>query len=299
MEYLYSNAGDAWLRRFRNWLLFFIVVLIWSSNWAVMKSGLSYAEPLTFVFHRFLISSLFLSPTIILLSKKIPRERGDLARLLLLGVINAFGILLTNMGLVGEKSGLSAVVTYTQPLFVFCMAVPLLDEKASIDKVLGIIIGFLGVVAISARGKTFFSSLTSSILFLLLGAFLWAVSTVYYKKFLSHVEPIIANVFQLGFGAVLLGLISASPGKLYFPASTDYLLTVLYASIGASAIAFTIWIQLLREEEATVLSSSSLVVPMVALFFGWLLLGETVDLQSLVGAILVISGVYLVNRAGC
>ena len=284
------------MRRSRNWLLFFIVVLIWSSNWSVMKSGLRYVEPLTFVFHRFLISSLFLSPSMILLSRKIPRKRSDLFRLILLSVINASGILSTNIGLVGEKSGLSAVITYTQPLFVFCMAVPLLNEKASADRILGIIIGFLGVIAISARGENIFNSLTSSTLFLLLGAFLWAASTIYYKKFLSHIEPIIANIFQLGLGAVLLGLISITLEEPKFPVSTGYLFIVLYASIGASAIGFSIWIQLLREEEATVLSSSSLIVPMFALFFGWLLLGENVDLQSLAGAILTILGVYLVNR---
>jgi len=285
------------LKRFRNWLLFLVVVLIWGSNWSVMKSGLNYVEPLTFVFHRFLVSSLFLLPVIILLSKKMPKKRVDLARLLLLGVINALGILSTNIGLVGEKSGLSAIVTYTQPLFVFCMAVPFLKEKAKIIKIIGIVTGFLGVAAISARGGTLFSGLTSSILFLLIGAFLWAVSIVYYKKFLSHVEPIMTNIFQTGFGTVLLGLIGMSSENLYFPASMDYLLMVLYASIGGSAIAFTIWIHILREEEATVLSSSSLIVPMVALFFGWLLLEETVGPQSLIGAFLIMLGVYLVNKA--
>lgn len=285
------------MRRLRNWLLFFLVVLIWSSNWSVMKSGLVYVEPLTFVFHRFLISSFSLLPAAILLSRKTPRKRGDLAGLLFLGMINAFGILSTNIGLAGEQSGLSAVVTYTQPLFVFCMAVPLLAEKARLERILGIIIGFLGVVAISTRGDALLEGLTSSILFLLGGAFLWAVSIIYYKKFLSHIEPVITNIFQMSFGAVLLGLIAASSGDLGFPQSTSYLLMLLYASVGASALAFTIWIHLLREEEAMVLSSSSLVVPMVALFFGWLLLGETVDPQSLVGAILVVLGVYLVNRA--
>jgi len=261
-----------------------------------MKSGLSYVKPLTFVFHRFLISSLFLLPSIVLLNRKIPKKREDLVKLLLLGVTNAFGILLTSIGLAGEKSGLSAIVTYTQPLFVFCMAVPFLNEKARISKILGILIGFLGVVVISIRERMLLDGLTGSILFLLLGAFLWAVSTVYYKKFLSHVEPIIVNVFQMSFGAGLLGLITMFSEELGFPASADYLMMILYASIAASAIAFTLWIHLLREEEATVLSSSSLIVPMVALFFGWLLLGETVELRSLIGAVLVISGVYLVNR---
>ena len=285
------------MKRFRNWLLFIIVVLLWSSNWSVMKSGLNYVEPLTFVFHRFLISSLFLSPSIMRMNKKIPRRRGDLARLLLLSMINAFGILSTNIGLTGEKSGLSAVVTYTQPLFVFCMAVPLLNEKTKASKILGILIGFLGVVVISIRRGILLNGLTGSLFFLLLGAFLWAASTVYYKRSLSHVNPVLVNLLQMSFGTVLFFLMLTPSGEFLFPSSTDYLMIVLYASIGSSAIAFTIWIHLLREEEATVLSSSSLIIPMVALFFGWLLLGETVKPQAFIGAILVMLGVYLVNRA--
>jgi len=262
-----------------------------------MKSGLNYVEPLTFVFHRFLISSLFLSPSIMLMNKKIPRRRGDLARLLLLSMINAFGILSTNIGLTGEKSGLSAVVTYTQPLFVFCMAVPLLNEKTKASKILGILIGFLGVVVISIRRGILLNGLTGSLFFLLLGAFLWAASTVYYKRSLSHVNPVLVNLLQMSFGTVLFFLMLTPSGEFLFPSSTDYLMIVLYASIGSSAIAFTIWIHLLREEEATVLSSSSLIIPMVALFFGWLLLGETVKPQVFIGAIFVMLGVYLVNRA--
>jgi len=262
-----------------------------------MKSGLSYVTPLTFVFHRFLFSSLFLLPSVILLNKKLPKKREDLVKLLLLGVVNTFGILSTNIGLTGEKSGLSAVVTYIQPLFVFCMAVPLLNERARVSKILGILIGFSGVVVISARENRLLDGLFGSILFLLLGAFLWAVSIVYYKKFLSHVEPIIVNVFQMSFGAGLLGLITMFFGELGFPASIDYLMKILYVSIGASAIAFTIWIHLLREEEATVLSSSSLIVPSFALFFGWLLLGETVELRAFIGTVLVMFGVYLVNKS--
>ncbi|KYH42773.1 MAG: transporter, partial [Candidatus Bathyarchaeota archaeon B63] len=134
-------------------MLFLIIVFIWSSNWSVMKSSLLYVEPLTFVFHRFLISSLALTPAAVILNQKIPKRRGDLARLTILGMINAMGILSTNMGLAAEQSGLSAVLTYTQPLFVFCMAVPLLGEKAKPERVMGVIMGFLGVVIISTRGE--------------------------------------------------------------------------------------------------------------------------------------------------
>jgi len=284
------------LKRLKNWLLFIIVILFWSSNWAVMKIGLRYTDPLTFVFHRFLISALTLLPALIVLSRKIPRRRGDLASLLFISVINALGILSTNTGLAYETSGLSAVITYTQPIFVFCMAVPFLKEKASISRILGVSMGFLGVSVISlTRGASLRGSM-GPILLLLLGAFLWAVTTIYYKKSLSHVDPVITNLFQMGLGSVLMGLASAIHGGTVYPASTEYLFAILYASVASSTVAFTLWIYLLREEEATVLSSSALTIPMAALIFGWLFLGETIRPQALIGALLIILGVYLVNR---
>ena len=105
-----------------------------------------------------------------------------------------------------------------------------------------------------------------------------------------------ANIVQLGAGAVLLTPLSAIFGGFSFPLSAAYLPIILYASVGASGVALTIWTFLLREEEATVLSSSSFIIPMAALFFGWLLLGESVEPRSLLGAALIMVGVYLVNK---
>jgi drug/metabolite transporter (DMT)-like permease len=72
-------------------------------------------------------------------------------------------------------------------------------------------------------------------------------------------------------------------------------LTTLYSSIGGLALGSTIWRFLLREEEATVLSGSSFIIPVVALIFGWQLLGETVHIESAFGSALVLGGLCLVN----
>jgi len=284
------------LKRLRNWFFLLLVVLVWSTNWPVMKSGLEYVAPLDFVLHRFLFSALALSPFVIVLKGRIPKDKETLSRLLLLGLINVLGVVLTNMGLVYEKSGIGAVLTYTQPLFVFCMAVPFLKEKAKGSRILGLPAGFLGVAALSL-GKTgsIGTSITSSIL-LVGGAFLWAVTIIYYKKLLSHVDPIVTNIIQLAVGAATLAPLSALTGGFHFPLSAEYVAIVLYAAMAASGLGLTIWLYLLKDEEATVLSSSSFIVPMSALFFGWLLLGEIVELSSLFGAVLILVGVYLVNR---
>jgi len=284
------------LKRPRNWLFFLLVVLVWSTNWPVMKSGLDYVAPLNFVLHRFLFSTLALSPFVIALRERIPRDKETLSRLLLLGLINASGIVLTNMGLVYEKSGIGAVLTYTQPLFVFCMAVPFLKEKAKASRILGLPAGFLGVAALSLGKIGSIGTSTTSSILLVAGAFLWAVTVIYYKKLLSHVDPIITNIIQLAVGAATIAPLNALTGGFHFPLSAEYVAIILYAAVAASSLGLTIWLYLLKDEEATILSSSSFIVPMSALFFGWLLLGESVELSSLFGAVLILVGVYLVNR---
>ena len=283
------------MKRLRNWLLFLVIVLIWSSNWSVMKVGLSYVDPWSFIYHRFLLSTTALSLLLFILKRRIPADRRDLARLFILGLITSIGITSTSLGLVYEKSGVSAILTYTQPLFVFCMAIPFLGEKMSIGRVLGVLIGFLGVMVLSTRGDSFIDSLDFPVFLLVAGAFLWATAIIYYKKFLSHIDPTVANIFQLGVGVVLLTPVIALKG-LAFPPSLNYIPVILYTSICAQGVALTLWVLLLREEEATVLSSSSFMVPVAAFIFGWLILGETVEPKVLLGSALILTGVYMVNK---
>jgi len=289
------HVEDCWLKRLRNWLLFAIVVLLWSSNWPIMKSGLDYVDPVNFVLHRFAISTLVLAPLLAVQWKKVPKNRRDLMALFLLGVIGSAGIVATTIGLVYEKSGIGATLTYSQPLFVFCMAVPFLGEKVNASRLLGVLVGFLGVVVLSMK-EVAFEGLTFSVLLLLAGAFLWGVTVIYYKRFLGHIDPIVTNIVQLGVGSLLLGVVDAVSGRFFWPLSMAYLSIVLYASIGASSIGLTLWLFLLRDEDATVLSSSSMAVPLVSFLFGWMLLQETVEPRSILGAVLIVVGVYLVNR---
>jgi len=279
----------------RSWILFTLMALIWGSNWSVMKIGLRFVSPLNLVMQRFLFASIALLPVLLLKRKRAPKDHWTWTKLVLLALINAVGVTSTNIGLLYEFSGLSSMLTYTQPLFVFCLAIPFLGEKATIIKVLGIILGFLGVVALYVE-RSFSMVLSNSILFLILGAFLWAVSIIYYKKTLSYVDPTIVNIVQFPIGTFFLLAATLILGELTFNMNLTYMLSIFYISVFGSAIGFTIWLFLIREEEAIIVSASSLIIPAMALFFGWLFLGETFGLLSLLGVILIFTGIYLVNK---
>ncbi len=210
-----------------------------------------------------------------------------------LSVINLAQLLVTNIGLLGESSGVGAVLTYTQPLFVFCLAIPFLKEKITSIKLAGAVMGFVGVI-ILFLGKI--SSLTlNSTLIMIFGGFLWALTTVYYKKYLNHIDPLFTNFFQMAIGTLCLAALSLTITSFVLPLEATYVWALLYASVGSLVLGWTIWMILLKRGEATVLSGSIFVVPVVALLFGWQLLGESIRLESILGSALVLSGVCTVN----
>ncbi|MEM2936610.1 MAG: DMT family transporter, partial [Candidatus Bathyarchaeia archaeon] len=155
--------------RLRNWLLFLLMVFLWGSNWSVMKMGLDFIPPITFVLLRFLFSALSLSPFLFLLRREFPRDKDTLRKLLLLCLVNALGIAATNLGLVFEESGMGAVLTYTQPLFVFCLAALFLKEEVKTIRLLGLIIGFMGVAVLFLREYGSLTALSYPDLMMLLG----------------------------------------------------------------------------------------------------------------------------------
>lgn len=258
-----------------------------------MKVGLSFASPTAFVLHRFIVSAVILSPILFFLRRRIPRDSHILGKLILLSIVYSSQMVVSGIGLVEESSGVGAVLTFTQPLFVFCLAIPFLKERITAIKLLGATTGFAGV-AILSLGKI--GSFTpKSTLIMILGAFLWAVTIVYYKTHLSHVDPLLTNFSQLSVGALFLAVLRLNTNSLVLPNDVAYLWIILYCSVGDLVIGTTIWLFLLKEEEAIVLSSSSFIIPVIALLFGWGLLRESIYTESIIGSALILGGVCLVN----
>lgn len=277
-----------------NLLVFVLLALLWGTGWSATKIALGYVSSATFLLQRFVLSTIVMFPFILALRKRVPRDAKTFGKVLVLCSINTFGVIATNIGLVGESSGMGAVLTYTQPLFVFCLAVPFLNEKLKVFKLGGTAVGFVGVVLL------FFGSVSSltlaSSVIMIFGAFLWAVTIIFYKRFLSHVDSFVTNFFQWAFGILPLAALSVYSGDFLFPKEATYLGVILYTAVGSACVGWTIWLFLLGREDATVVSGSSFIVPMVALFSGWLFLGEGMTPESIIGSALVLLGVFLVNK---
>jgi len=287
------------LKRSRNWILFLFVVFVWGSGWSVMKVSLTYVDPLNFALQRFALSALALSPLLIYVRNKIRIDKSAVRKLLVLGAVNTAGIVPIYWGLVYETSGIGAILTYTQPLFVFCLCVVFLRSEAKPVRLLGAFIGFFGVIVLSiGRAGSIQISANTGDALLLLGAFLWAVAVVYYKKSLSDVDSVLTSVIQQALGAAIVAPLALGVEGFSFPLTQSYLVMILYLGIFGSGITVYLWLFLIREEDVTVLSLSSFLIPMIAVFLGWLLLAEAVRPISLLGMGMILAGLYLTNRSG-
>jgi len=270
------------------------MVLIWGSNWSVMKLGLGISPPFSFVSTRLLFSALSLASVAVFSRPQIPRDRDSIVRLLSYSIVSTASFAATNLGLVSYSSGTGAVLTYTQPLMVFALSLVLLKERVSAHRLVGVMMGFSGVAVLFLEDTSGLISWPASLL--LLGAFFWALGTVYYKLRLAEVDAALVNLIQAVVTFLLLSALSVALEPVKPQWTLEYVAILAYAGIGASAIGMTIWLYLLKGEGATSLSGSVLVVPVIALFFGWCFMGEFLDLRSVIGSGLVLVGVYLVNR---
>jgi len=279
--------------KLQNVPLLLAVVLLWGSNYPLVKMALSYASPSTLLLQRFLVSVAVMLPLFLILHKKLPRDIGTLAKLTIYCLIYVSINTAQVVGLVQGSSGIGAVITYTQPLFVLCLAAPFLKEKITANKVLGAAVGFTGVTVLFLNKTGSFTIGSGLILFF--SAFLWAVSVIYYKRLLGHVDPFMAVFLQLALGSAVFMALDLGMNSLTFPTNTQYVAIVLYSSAGGFALGNILWLHLLRDEEATTLSSSALLVPAVALLLGWIFLKENFNLESFLGSALTLGGVCLAN----
>jgi drug/metabolite transporter (DMT)-like permease len=280
----------------KHWLLFLSAALFWGASWSAAKLALAYVPPLNFSAQQFLLSTLVLLPLLIVNRRHLPTDRKTVIRLLVYSLINAMNIAVTNVGLQYESSGTSAMLTFTQPLIVFGLSIWLFHAKVRLTKVLGVVIGFVGVTVLSLKGSGVDLSFSSASLLLIGGAFFWALSTVFYKKYLNHVNRIVVTTAQFAVGCLVL----FSFGGVFegFPVSTDplYLGILAYMAVVPTVMGSMIWLYLLSREDATELSTYGFITPIMAMLFGWWLLDESVTVRAVLGVVLIIVGVYLVQK---
>jgi O-acetylserine/cysteine efflux transporter len=281
-------------------LAFALLVFFWGSVWGTIKIGLEYAPPVLFAGTRMLICGVVLTLAALVWGGQ-ANVRDDWPVYLLLAFFNvALFYGLQTLAVLFMPSGTAAVVVYLQPVLVGFLSYPVLGEGLSAAKVLGLLLGFCGVVVVSAGSLSGASLGTPlGVAFGVASAVSWALGTVYFKRYAGRLPVLwaVGGPFLLG-GVCITGLGLALEAPSGITWTETFVASLLYTSLAGTALAWVLWLGLIRAGEASRVSAYVFFVPLVAVVLGALFLGETVSPLLLVGAALVVSGIYLVNRRG-
>ena len=278
-------------------LAFVLLVVFWGSAFSVVKVGLDFSPPMIFAGLRTLLGGLAMLLVAMVWGGD-PHLKRDWPIFLLLAAFNVvFFIGFQTSAILYLPSGTAAVLVYLQPILVGLLAWFILGEPLSAAKVLGLVLGFSGIVAVSAGS---FSGTISPIgvVFGVSSAFFWALGTVFFKRYEGRISTMwaVALPFVIG-GAVLTVFGTAIESWSNVDFSGPLFASLAYVSLVGIATAWLLWFGLIRAGEASRVAAYVFFVPLVGIAAGAIFLGEQLTLSLLIGAALIVAGIYLVNRS--
>ena len=171
-------------------------------------------------------------------------------------------------------------------------------EKVATGTILGVVAGFAGVaILIVPEGITGRVDVLS-MLMIVAAAISWSIGSFMSKRLDMPHDPLASTGVQMLSGGVALLAVGALVGETVQPQlySAESLLSLAYLVVFGSVLAYTAYTWLLIHASVSRVSTYAYINPVVAVFLGWLLLRETVDLTMIVGAAVIIVSVWMVIR---
>ncbi|MFH1852925.1 MAG: DMT family transporter [Candidatus Neomarinimicrobiota bacterium] len=280
--------------------LYILLCLVWGTTWFFIKISLEGTPPFLGAGLRFLSAGLILWG-IVFWKKDYPTfDRTSIMIYLLFGGFN-FGIsyALSYWATQYIYSNLSAIIWAGFPLIVTLLAhFTLPDERLNPRKIISIIIGMSGVLLIiSDSGNLGGDNVLAGILTVSLAVLLAAWPNVYLKRHQGAVKPIPMNaVSQTLAGIVILTLSVLFEGGRTMTMDFTNLFALAYLTIFGTVLAWVIYVWLFSRLSITLISYIAFFPPVVATIIGWLVLGEKLTSVTGLGALLVLTGILIMNR---
>jgi drug/metabolite transporter (DMT)-like permease len=263
-----------------------------------IKIAVQEVGPITLVAFRVLFGLLFGIVVIIIQGVQWSRSFKEWSPLLLLGITNvAIPFFLISWGEQSIDSAVAAILDATVPLFTILIAHYLLhDDKITFPKVLGLLIGFAGVIVLMSKDiGASFGSLLGQLAVVLACAF-YAGSSVFARRTTENTPSILRSAGPLVSATVIMWLATffvESPVEI--PQLGLTWIALLFLGILGSGLAFVMSYYLIHEIGPTRTSMVTYLFPLGGVILGVAFLNEELSWQLLAGAVLIIASLAVAN----
>lgn len=216
--------------------------------------------------------------------------------LLMIVIANGF----TTIAEQSLPSGLTSIMSALSPVIIFIGGILFGIEKPNLKGLIGVLLGFLGVVFIFRNGleDILDPNYKTGMLFLSIAIMSWSAGTVYSKKHTHKSNNIALNLFYQFSISSLIQFVLA----FIFSSNSDVntwslrsISAVVYLAVFGSVLAFFCYHYALKKVTAVQVSILNYVNTIIAVFLGWLLLDEVITFDFIIATALIILGVFIIN----
>lgn len=283
----------------RIFLVYLLLCFIWGSTWLAIRASLESLTPFISGGSRFLLASLFVFALMKIRGVSLQTDKESIRLYFLMGFLSfviPFGLVYWAEQFV--PSGLASVLFGVYPFFVALFSffrIP--DESIGKIKILGMTLGFIGIVVIfSDSFTTDLSTLFLGMVAVALSGTIQAWIAVTIKKSGKHLNPLSMNLvpmFIAGISGLVFGLLLEDASKIKI--DNIAIISVLYLAFFGSVVTFTSFYWLMKKINVVLLSLVAFITPIVALILGWIFYHETLTTQHIIGSSLVLIGLLFAN----
>ena len=283
----------------RKWGTLIILSVIWGSSYILIKKGLTGLTPVQLGSLRVIITTILIAPIGYNKIKHIPKNKMKWVAVSAF-VGSFFPAYLFAFAETEISSSVTAVMVSLTPLFTLLISVIIFGEELLKKQVIGVIIGFLGIVVLINNELLSSSFNILYVMFIVLAAFCYAVNANLLKYKLPNI-PALGIVFMsflfMFIPAFIVLFFSDFPFSDFTsdPLILESIIYIVILALFGTAIAKVMYIKLLAISTPVFSVSTTYLMPVVAIFWG-LLDGEEFKLTQFIGTSIILIGVYLVTK---
>lgn len=284
----------------REWVLLITLSILWGGSFFFVGVAVADMPPLTIVTLRVGLAAIALWSVALVMGLHPPKKPTVWIAFFVMGFLNnVLPFTLIVWGQTQIASGLASILNAATPLFTVVVASLLLaDERATLMKIVGVVVGFMGVVVmIGVPGVGEGNSMLAQAA-ILAATLSYAFASVYGRRFKAMaLNPIITAAGQVTASTLILipiTLYIEEPFNLPMPSPGSWV-AIAGLAVLSTALAYVIFFKVLESAGATNLMLVTLLVPVSAILLGTLFLNESLELIHFVGMLLIVIGLVAID----
>ena len=288
--------AHAWMTRFAPWIAT-IFVIIWSTGFIIARYGMPHAEPMTFLFLRFLGVLIFMVPIVLIWKAPWPNQ-SQVIHIAIAGALLQAGYLGGVWAAVreGMSAGLTALIVGLQPILTALFA-SWISERVRPIQWLGLLLGLMGVGLVVWAKLSMIGLSALSLIFITIALMSITAGTLYQKRYCSQFDLRTGSIIQFAASLCIclpLMLIFETREIQWVP---ELILSLIWAIFALSIGAISLLFVMIRKGEATRVTSLMYLTPPTTALMAWFLFDEPITWLIVFGILLTMTAVLMVNKA--